>query len=65
MRYAQNTTVGADRSRLVPQDPPKTIYLQWHCEEHDSDWGNPSPGDITWCPDQIFSDDLVYKLVER
>ena len=54
----------------MDKTPPNKIYLQWNCEEHDSNWGNPEPGDITWAPESIFSDDEVYfriprELVER
>jgi len=50
--------------------PPNKIYLQWNCDENDEDWGNPEPGDITWCPESIFSDDVAYfrigdELIER
>lgn len=45
--------------------PPHRIFLQWYCEEHDSMWGDPSPGDVTWCPDPVFSDDLEYVLVSK
>lgn len=41
-------------------DPPTVIYLQWNCEENDPSYGNPDPGDVTWCPDKIFSDDVRY-----
>ncbi len=44
----------------MTKDAPDVIYLQWNCEEHDSAWGSPDPGDVTWCPDRIFSDDARY-----
>jgi len=39
---------------------PDVIYLQWNCEEHDSVWGSPDPGDVTWHADRVFSDDVRY-----
>jgi len=47
----------------VENKPPDRIFLQWHCEEHDSDWGNPEPGDVTWSPESIFGDDIEYLRV--
>ena len=39
---------------------PDRIYLQWNCEEHDPDWGDPEPGDVTWSPESVFEDDVEY-----
>lgn len=39
---------------------PERIWLQWNCEEHDPDYGDPEPGDVTWSQEPVFSDDLEY-----
>lgn len=41
-------------------EAPNKVYLQWHCGEHDPDYGNPEPGDVTWSPENIFEDDIEY-----
>ena len=45
--------------------PPETIYLQWYCGQHDEEWGNPEPGDVTWSPDTVFEDDVEYTRSPR
>jgi len=46
------------------KQPPDRIYLQWHCGEHDADYGDPEPGNVTWCEDSIFEDDVEYVRVD-
>ena len=39
-----------------PNEPPKTIYLQWHHSD-------PSFG-VTWCDHAVNDDDVAYALIE-
>lgn len=41
------------------QQPPRTIYIQWH-GDGDPDDGDVSIGDVTWCKDRIFDNDVEY-----
>ena len=45
--------------------PPNRIYLQFYCGEHDPEYGDPEPGDVTWCAEQVFSDDVEYVRVKK
>lgn len=47
------------------KQPPDELWLQWNCGEHDQSWGNPNPGDVTWCGDRVFSDDVRYVIDKR
>lgn len=47
------------------KNPPRVIYLQLYCGERDASYGNPDPGDVTWCKDKIFPDDVRYVIDRR
>jgi len=49
----------------TPVSTPKAIWLQWNCGQHDPSYGNPDPGDVTWCKDRIFDDDVRYIIDKR
>lgn len=45
-------------------NPPARIWLQWYQEgeggyDEDDEFA-PAPGDITWCGDRIYTDDICY-----
>lgn len=57
------------KKRVIPDDAPETIYLQWLGEDA-AEALEPLPkfkdgAEVYWCSDSIFDTDLEYRLVRR